>query len=317
MLLNVVRDAVALRGPGVERDEHAARHRRARRADRAAARDLRARARADRRRGRAGSSVSSPASTSSTTCAASSNDAQARHARDPRRTAPRSRDRRGDHADLRDLHLRAEQPGRAPGPRLRALAQSDALGVRALRRGARVGNRRLRVLVRHGDDGDRARAARQRRARRRARRSLRRHAATVRARAEAQRRAALHLHPVRAGRRARSGDPARDADGLGRVAVESAAQARRPRSGRGDRAPTRNPQRRGQYVRVAVGPASARARLRPRRALGDQVPQRPLGRDRRRGGHEVEGARREARVPAERDRLGPEPVRRFPGDARA
>ena len=61
----------------------------------------------------------------------------------------------------------------------------------------------------------------------------------------------------------------------------------------------RHPLRRRQHLRQPVGAAAARARLRHRRALGHQVPQRPLRRDRRH-------RRRRRRRPAEllRERLG-------------
>ena len=200
-----------------------------------------------------------------------------------------------DHADLCDVHLRATESRRPQGPRLRALAQSDALGVRALRRGARIGNRRVRLRLRHGDDRDGARAARQRRARRCARRSVRRHAPAVRARPAEERGSVFHVPPVCAQRRASGRGAAGHADDLDRIAVESAAQAGRPRGRRLIRAGTQHPVGHRQYVRVAVVSAPARARLRHRRAFGDQVSERTLGRHRRRVRHVVQGDRREAR----------------------
>ena len=69
--------------------------------------------------------------------------------------------------------------------------------------------------------------------------------------------------------------------GLGRDAVESAAQRRRHRARRRDDTPRGCAARRRQHLRLAVPPAAARARRRPRRPLDHQVPRRPLGRGRR------------------------------------
>ena len=64
------------------------------------------------------------------------------HPRDPRRPVARPDDRRDHAADLRHLDLRAAEPRRAQGPRLRPLAQPDALRPRALRRRPRRRRRR-------------------------------------------------------------------------------------------------------------------------------------------------------------------------------
>ena len=53
---------------------------------------------------------------------------------DPRRAGARSAHRRGDDADLRHLDLRAVEPGRAQGLRLRPHAQPDARCARSLPR---------------------------------------------------------------------------------------------------------------------------------------------------------------------------------------
>ena len=75
-----------------------------------------------------------------------------------------------------------------------------------------------------------------------------------------------------------------------------------------------------QHLRQPLGAAAARARLRHRRALGDQVPQRPLRRDRRRRRRRrrrpAGAAARAARLPAERGRRDRRPVRQLPRAAR-
>ena len=55
--------------------------------------------------------------------------------------------RRGHDADLRDLDLRAGEPRRAQGLRLRAHPEPDALRLRALRRRSRRRHRRLRLRL--------------------------------------------------------------------------------------------------------------------------------------------------------------------------
>ena len=57
-----------------------------------------------------------------------------RHPHHPCRPVARSRDRRGDGADLRHLDLRAGQPRRAQGLRVRPQPEPDPLRLRALRR---------------------------------------------------------------------------------------------------------------------------------------------------------------------------------------
>ena len=61
----------------------------------------------------------------------------------------------------------------------------------------------------------------------------------------------------------------------------------------------RRTRRRRQHVRDAVPPAPARARRRRRRPLDDEVPRRPLGRDRRLRRHGRPDRRRAPEVPAE------------------
>ena len=191
-------------------------------------------------------------------------------------------DRRDHAADLRDLDLRAGEPRRAQGPRLRALAQPDALGARALRRRPRRRRAGVRVRLRAGGDRDRARAARRRRARRRRRRPLRRHLSPVRARAPAQRGHSLQLRrpdrpdePAsrRCGpRRSWSGSRRRPTRCCKLADLRAIAEICRARG---------ILTRRRQHLREPVGAAPARARLRHRRALDHQVPERPLRRHRR------------------------------------
>ena len=73
---------------------------------------------------------------------------------------------------------------------------------------------------------------------------------------------------------------------LGRDAVEPAAQRRRHPPRRRCGACRRCAARRRQHLRLAVPAAAARARRRRRRALDDEVPRRPLRRDRRLRRHE-------------------------------
>ena len=145
------------------------------------------------------------------------------------------------------------------------------------------GTRRLRLRLRHGSDGDVL--------------ELLDSGAHVVAlddlyggtrrlfetREAAQRRPALHLHSdSRVDELAQALQPDTRMIWV-ESPIESAAQAGRSRSGRDDCARARNHHHRGrQHVRLAMGAAAAGARLRHRRALGHQVLQRPLGRDRRR-----------------------------------
>ena len=103
---------------------------------------------------------------------------------------------------------------------------------------------------------------------------------------------------------------------LGRDAVEPAAERRRhPPRRRGGARRRRDPRGR-QHLRDAVPPAAARARRRRRRPLDDEVPRRPLRRDRRLRRHERRGARRAAPLPAEVARRRARPVRRVARPAR-
>ena len=121
-------------------------------------------------------------------------------------------------------------------------------------------------------------------------------------------------------RRARRGAAPGNGDGVGRDAEQSAAEAGRSRRDRAALSRSRHPVRRGQHVREPVGAAAARARLRHRRALDDEVPERALGRHRRRGDRRRRAApgtgRRAARVPAERRRRHRRSVRQLPRAAR-
>ena len=69
-------------------------------------------------------------------------------------------DRRGDDADLRHLDLRAGEPGRAQGLRIRAQPEPDPHGLRALHRRPRERHGRLRLRLRACRDRHGARAAR-------------------------------------------------------------------------------------------------------------------------------------------------------------
>ena len=82
-----------------------------------------------------------------------------RHPRHPRRPDAGPDHRRGDAADLRHFHLRAEQPRRAQGLRVLAQPESDALRLRALHRRPGGRHARLRLRFRAGGDRDAARAA--------------------------------------------------------------------------------------------------------------------------------------------------------------
>ena len=147
---------------------------------------------------------------------------------------------------------------------------------------------------------------------RRARRPLRRHLPAVRARA--RRSAGLDFTYVDLRERAtiEAALTPGHADDLGRDADQPAAQARGPRRMVAEIARARGILTvGGQHLRLALGPASARARLRHRGALGDQVPQRPFRHGRRRGRDGDRGAGRAAGVSAERGRRG----RRVPSTA--
>ena len=98
-----------------------------------------------------------------------------RHAGGPRWTAPRSGRRRGDAADLPDLHLRAGRPRPAPQRlRVRPHAQSDARSVGRQPGCARGSDARLRIRVGTGCARHRAQAARGGRPRRGRQQHLRR-----------------------------------------------------------------------------------------------------------------------------------------------
>ena len=139
------------------------------------------------------------------------------------------------------------------------------------------GSARLRLRLRHGDDGDAARSPRLRLPRGRDGRSLRRQLPPVRARAPPLGEPRLLLRGPVGSEGGRGRDPAEHAHDLDRDADQSAAAPRGHRRGRGDRAGAQDPPGRGQHLRDAVDPAAARARRRHRHALGDEVPERPLG----------------------------------------
>ncbi len=99
----------------------------------------------------------------------------------PRRPGTRSHDRRHHHADLPDLDLRAGGARPAQGLRVRAHAESDALGARGESRRDRRRQERLRVRLGHGRHQRDHVAAEERRPRRRLRQRLRRNVPAVRA----------------------------------------------------------------------------------------------------------------------------------------
>ena len=76
-------------------------------------------------------------------------------------------------------------------------------------------------------------------------------------------------------------------------------------------AQARHPDGRRQYLCDAMDPAAAGTRRRHRRALGDQVPEWPLGHGRRHRGRRGRGTRRAHRIPAERGGRGRRPVRQL------
>ena len=178
------------------------------------------------------------------------------------------------------------------------------------------GPARLRLRLRHGGDGDAARPDRLRLPRRRDGRPLRRQLPPVRARAPPIGEPRLLLRePVGSEGRCRR-DPAGHAHDLDRDADQSAPAPGGHRRGRRDRAGAQDPPGRGQHVCDAVDPAAARARRRHRHALGDEVPERPLGHGGRRRGRGRSGARRARRLPAQRDRRDRRAVRQLPCAAR-
>ena len=152
------------------------------------------------------------------------------------------------------------------------------------------------------------------------RRRLRRHLPPVRARAQGAAPGSLQLRRPHRPTRLSTPRCARDEAGLGRDADQPAAEPRRPARDRRDLPRARHPLRRRQHLREPLRAAAARARLRHRRALDDQVPERPLRRDRRRRRRRrrrpARAAARAARLPAERGRRDRRPVRQLPGAAR-
>ena len=155
------------------------------------------------------------------------------------------------------------------------------------------------------------------------RRRLRRDVPPVRARCAGAARASLHaIVDLRIPTNLSRGADARDEAGLGRDADQPAA-ASSPTS-RAIAAICRARgilDRRRQHVREPVRAAAARARLRHRRALDDQVPERPLRRHRRRRGRR----RATSALAPMRERLGflqnavgaiAGPVRQLPRAAR-
>ena len=91
------------------------------------------------------------------------------------------------------------------------------------------------------------------------------------------------------------------------IADEPGAEHRRHRGRLAGRARRRRARRRRQHVRDPVPAAAARARRRRGAALDDEVPRRPLGRDRRLRRDLRRRDRRAARVPAEVPRRGAGP----------
>ena len=138
-------------------------------------------------------------------------DAGLRHARDPRRPVARSVDRRDHDADLRDLDLRADQPRRAQGLRLRAHRQPDARSRWSAASPTSKAARAASPSPRAWPAWRPCSSARRRRAHRRQRRPVRRHVSAVRERAQALGRPALQLrrHDRPAERCARRSAPRR------------------------------------------------------------------------------------------------------------
>ena len=98
--------------------------------------------------------------------------------------------------------------------------------------------------------------------------------------------------------------------------VDIAARSRDRRAASGGGRPAAAHRGR-QHVRVAGPPAAAPARRGHRLPLGDEVPGRPFGHDRRRGGHVGRRGRRAAALPAERDGRRARAARLLPRPARA
>ena len=236
--------------------------------------------------------------------------------------APDPIDRRDHAADLRHLDLRAEQPRRAQGPRLRPLAQPDALGARALRRrprrrraGASPSPRGWRRSRPCSSCSTPARTSSP---------ATTCTAAPSACSSAVRQRSAGHALQLRrpdrpGGARGGAARPTRSM-----VWVETPTnpllQAGRPGAPSRSICRARGIIARGrQHLRQPVRAAPAGARLRHRRALDHQVPQRPLRRDRRR-----RRGRRRA-TPNWRERLGflqnavgaiAGPVRQLPRAAR-
>ena len=220
------------------------------------------------------------------------------------------------HRPVVDLRAgRARACTRATTTRAPATTTRSAL-ERLPSRSARGGRplRRLRQRVR-GDDG-RAPDAEERRPRGGGRRRLRRHlphlrqgAATVRGRGDVPR----HGRPGEGARR----DPPVDAPRLGRDAQQSDAQDHRRRRGRGHRGREGGAGGGGQHVRDTGPAATARAGGDARRALDDEISERPLRRGRRRRDDARRRPGRAPPLPAKIRGWCTEPVRLLPRAARS
>ena len=101
----------------------------------------------------------------------------------PRRSGPRPVDRRHHHPYLSDVHVRPGGARQAQGLRVRADAESDAVGLEANLAAIENGKAAFALRLGHGGRRRRDDAARIRRPRRRHRQHLRRHLSAVRARA--------------------------------------------------------------------------------------------------------------------------------------
>ena len=209
-----------------------------------------------------------------------------RHPRDPRRPAARSDHRRGDAADLRHLDLRAVEPRRAQGLRLRAQPQPDArIAFERCVADLESGARGFAFASGLAAIAHRAGAARRRRTTSSPCDDL--YGGTfrlferVRKRSAGPAASASSTSPTSRPSRRRSGRRRR------MIWVETPTnpllQAGRPRGAWPQLAQDARPDRgRRQHLRQPLLPAAAGARLRHRRALDDQVPERPLRRGRRR-----------------------------------
>ena len=235
---------------------------------------------------------------------------------DPRRSGPRSDDRRRRHADLAGDDVRPAVRRCTPRLRVLALGQPDAHGSRALR--GLAGGGRPRVSRSPADWPPRTRCCGAWSGGGRVLLGNDAYGGTYRLIANVWGPLGVAWDAV----------DLTDVDALAAswpddttlVWLESptnpAAQLHRHRSGRRPRPRTRGAGRRRQHVRHAVPPTTARPRRRRRRPLGDEVPRRAQRRRRRIRRRRRRRARRPAALPPERSRGGTRTVRLLPRPAR-